>query len=124
MARFNGVPADLAQRGDCAGAKRAVSSMRPGLAQDYEAERVAKACGLNSNEGTGEHMGSLRWLDTALKKNSRSKGYKYKVVCPAHGPRKKTTVTKSIHKKKSAAVKAAKKLARGGWWKGCRVVKY
>jgi len=65
-------------------------------------------------------MGSLRWLQTALRKHSKSKGYRYKVVCvgyEAHG--KKSYSTRSVHKKKSAALKAARKLNRRVG--GCKV---
>jgi hypothetical protein len=65
-------------------------------------------------------LAGLRWLQTALRKNTKAKGYRYKVVCPSST---RTMVTKSIHKKKSAATKAVQRLSRKGWWTGCRVRK-
>ena len=41
---FGRLPTDLAQGGNCAGASRAVERMRPGLARDYERERVSTIC--------------------------------------------------------------------------------
>jgi len=60
-------------------------------------------------------LAGANWLQSALRKHAVSKGYHYKVVCT------RRTGAVSIHKKKSAAKRAAMR-ARGRWG-SCRVTK-
>jgi hypothetical protein len=94
--RFNGIPADLARKGDCGAAKRAVDRMTPGVAQDYESGRVEELCAIGSG---GARLGSRG-----------ARGYGAFIVRSAEKSAKSSWTTEIVEKE-SEALAAARQLS-------------